>query len=73
MPVKRQTLWRQAKMSGYVQGYTPGGKRALRVPVAGKIVAIHAKPGQWVQQGDFGYKKIAHPRMRVGNGSKIQL
>ena len=53
LPVKRQTLWRQAKMSGYVQGYTPGGKRALRVPVAGKIIAVHAKPGQWVQQGDL--------------------
>lgn len=48
MPVARQTLWRKARMSGYIQGYNPGGKRVMRVPIAGRIAILHVKDGQWV-------------------------
>ncbi|MEK7206953.1 MAG: efflux RND transporter periplasmic adaptor subunit [Pseudomonadota bacterium] len=52
--IKRETLWRQAKLSAYVQGYTPGGAQTLHAPAAGRITALHPGPaGVRVRKGDL--------------------
>lgn len=50
--VQRETLWRQARVSAYIQSYTPGGTRAVHAPIAGRVAMLHAALGQRVRMGD---------------------
>ncbi len=51
--VQRETLWRQARVSAYIQSYTPGGTHAVHAPIAGRVAMLHAALGQRVRMGDL--------------------
>ncbi|OGI40840.1 MAG: hypothetical protein A2V91_06355 [Candidatus Muproteobacteria bacterium RBG_16_64_10] len=50
--VQRTTLWREARVPAYVQGYTAGGSQALRAPFAGQVVKLHTAAGKQARRGE---------------------
>ncbi len=51
-PARRETLWREARLSAYVQGYGAGGTLSLQAPVAGRVAALPVPAGRNVRQHD---------------------
>lgn len=50
--VQRITLWREARVPAYVQGYTAGGSQAVRAPFAGRVVRMLVTVGKDVRHGE---------------------
>lgn len=50
-PVTRTTLARRIETPGFVQQIDPGQHARVQMPFDGKVVALHAKPEQWLEQG----------------------
>lgn len=54
VPVNRETLWRQAKVSAYVQGSSAVGVQTVHAPAAGRIAVVHPGPaGVAVRRGEL--------------------
>ena len=82
--VQRETLWRQAKVSAYVQGNSSGDVQTVHAPVAGRIMAVHPGPaGVRVRRGELlteiqspsetGGKPESHKFYAQQNGQIVSL
>jgi Cu(I)/Ag(I) efflux system membrane fusion protein len=49
--VGRTTLARRVEMPGFVQQIEPAQHVRVQAPFAAKVVALHVKPGQWIEPG----------------------
>jgi Cu(I)/Ag(I) efflux system membrane fusion protein len=49
--VKRTTLVRRIETPGFVQEIQPGQTARVQAPFDARIVTLHFKPGQWLEQG----------------------
>ncbi|HXZ25243.1 MAG TPA: efflux RND transporter periplasmic adaptor subunit [Nitrospiria bacterium] len=50
-PVIRTTLVRRIETPGFVQQIDAGRHARVQAPFEGKVAMLHAKPGQWLEQG----------------------
>jgi Cu(I)/Ag(I) efflux system membrane fusion protein len=50
-PVIRTTLVRRIETPGFVQQIDTGRHARVQAPFAARVAALHARPGQWLEQG----------------------